>query len=240
MEPIKKKKGRPPANKPAEKAAPSIKFSPDVDRLLTAQAKKLKVSKIKYANAAVAYFAESGMDPTKERPLGLASISSKVSEETLKIREQNVEHGHRLISIIRGWEKNLYGFMQQQQLSTNTYLELIESNILRHQVLVESNLLAPMVEQVVTAKTEARLARVVGEHSHLKIMGLPLTDLAWVTDDHDEVRDRDVTEQMRKHMEINPVPVPKPTMKPAITPVPPKPVATVPATPPVTPTAAKS
>lgn len=105
MEPARKKKGRPPANKPAEKPSPSVKFTGEVDRLLTIHSKKLKISKTKYANAAVAYFAETGLNPTKERPHGLANVSSKVAQETLAVKELNVEIGNRLISIIRGWEK---------------------------------------------------------------------------------------------------------------------------------------
>ncbi|QKG55087.1 hypothetical protein [Hymenobacter sp. BRD67] len=159
MEPAKRKRGRPPQQSPAEQPAPSLKLTAQADRLLTVHSKKLKLSKRAYASAAVAYFATTGLNPTKEQPKGLASVALKVDEETLAIRAQNVDIGNRLISLLRGWERNLYSFLQQQQQTTYDYLEQIEANMLQHQGTVETILLAPMVEQLFKVNLEAFITR---------------------------------------------------------------------------------
>ena len=123
MEPAKKKQGRPLPDKPAEKASPSIKFTVEVDRLLTVQAKKLKMSKTKYANAAVAYFAESGFNPTAAQGETLASFSNRQKEEGRACRQQTVDVGNRLVAIMRTWEKANYAFMQQLQAGTVNHME---------------------------------------------------------------------------------------------------------------------
>ena len=198
---------------------------------MTVQAKKLKVSKTKCANAAVAYFAATGLDPTKEQTQGLAGVNAKVDKETLAVRAQNVEIGNRLIGIIRGWEKNLYTFMQQQQQTTYGYLEQIESNILQHQVTVETNLLAPMVEHLFKVNLEAMTTR--GLATRLFIEATQKADsLKNSTERYqsqkaqlDGERDLLLANQMREFLETYSVPLPKPTPKRAVTLVPAKPVA---------------
>lgn len=229
MEPVKRKAGRPPAQKPAEQLGPSLKLTVETDRILTISAKKLKLSKREYANAAVAFFAESGLDPTVERPEGLSGVSSNVTKTTLAVREQNVDIANRLISIIRGWENNLYIFMQQQQVTMNTYLEAIESNLLKQQVSTETNLLVPMIEQVFKASLEGYAGRIVGERSYLKITQKPPTD--W-TGQHAALngeRDQLLEAALREFKKDHPITLPQVTPRPAVTQVPPKPVATSPA-----------
>jgi len=222
------------------RAANSVRVNAGAFRQLTASADKLDITNGEYASAAIAYFAGSGLDPTKGRPQELANLSSKMGQDMLKLWMQNMENSDGIVSVIRGWEKNLYGFMQQQQMSLNTYLERIESNVLRHQVLVESNLLAPMVEQVVTAKIEAELNRAILERLYTELGKNNALSFEDAHQRHMEVRDKHLVNELRELMEKYPVPEPQPTTKPAITPVPTKPVVAAPASPPVTPSPPKS
>jgi hypothetical protein len=187
------------------------------------QAKKLKMTKSEYASAAISYFAESGLDPTAERPQNLASINMLVSKETLRGREQTVEAANRLIQIIRGWEKGLYGFLQQQQLSTNTYLELIESNLLQHLVAVETNLLAPLVEQLFKVNLEASITRGLAVQAYLKLNQLSPDLFQKQEDKLDQERDQQLALALTEFIKTNTVPRPRPTAKRAVTPVPPRP-----------------
>lgn len=208
-------------------ASDNIRLEPAANRQLTAQAKKLKMSKTKYASAAIAFFAENGLDPTKERPQGLAGVAAKVSQETLAVRTQNVDIGNRLISIIRGWEKNLYTFMQQQQATTYNYLELIESNILQHQVTVETNLLAPMVEALFKSNIEAFITRGLASQLFLKAVNQPAESYPKQLELSNAERDTQLALQMREFLKTNSVPLPKSTPRRAVTPAPAKPVAPV-------------
>ena len=226
-------------HKPAKKGGSSTVFSVGVDadahRIVAAQAKKLKMSQTKYASAAIAYFAGSGLDPTKGRPQELANLSSKMSQEMMNLWMQNIENSDGIVSVIRGWERTLYGFMQQQQMSLNTYLERIESNVLRHQVLVESNLLAPMVEQIVTTRIESNLNRTILERLYTELGKNKSISFEEAHQRHTEERDKHLVNELRELLEKHPVPAPQPTTKPAITPVPTKPVVAAPASPPVSP-----
>jgi hypothetical protein len=221
-------KQRPAKRKdPKTKADPKIKtvgITEDAFVQVEAQAKKLKMSKSKYTSAAIAFFAESGLDPTKERPQGLASVATKVGVETLAIRAQNVDIGNRLISIIRGWEKNLYSFLQQQQQATYGYMEQIEANILQHQVSVETNLLAPMVEQLFKVNLEAFITRRFASDLFVKSTNLPAGSAEQQMELSTTGRDQQLVVLMREFLKTNSVPLPKTTPKRAVTPVPPKPV----------------
>lgn len=209
------------ADKPVKKGGAGTVFSVAVDavahRQVTAQAKKLKVSQREYASAAIAYFAESGLDPTKERPQGLAAIASKVGQETFAVRKQNVEIGERQISIIRQWEKTLYGFLQQQQAGTLNYLEQIENNILRHQAAVESDLLAPLVKQVIQANVEAQMARVYAVRTHHQLMG-EKEEQQWLAANQGVKgkRDQQLLTRLRTFTETNKVTLPSQTPKPQV------------------------
>ncbi|WP_157530913.1 hypothetical protein [Hymenobacter norwichensis] len=174
------------------------------------------MSKRKYANAAIAYFAETGLDPTKERPHGLANVSAKVSHETLAVRQQNADIGNRLISILRGWEKTLYGFLQQQQAGTVNYLQQIESNLLAHQVAVETSYLAPMVEQLFKVNLEAFVIRDFAVQLFAKAQNMPAssadTQMQLVTNG----RDQQLATAVREFIKTNNVPTPTLSPKPQV------------------------
>ena len=222
-----------PRQRPAKRKVPKTKADPKVKTVgvteegffqVEAQARKLKMSKSKYASAAIAYFAGTGLDPTKEQTVGLAGVNAKVDKETLAVRAQNVEIGNRLIGIIRGWEKNLYTFMQQQQQTTYGYLEQIESNILQHQVMVETNLLAPMVEQLFKANLESFITRGLTSQLLVKVGNLPEGAYQKQMELSGNGRDEQLAIQMREFLKTNTVPQPKPTPRRAVTPAPVKPV----------------
>jgi hypothetical protein len=235
MEPEKQKARRRRSISVEENPLTSLKISKVADGQLTAQAKKFKVGKGEYASAAIAYFAATGLNPLKEQPEGLAGVARKVDQETYAVRKQNVEIGNRLISIIRQWEKTLYGFLQQQQQATYGYLELIESNILQHQVTVETNLLAPMVEQLFKVFMEANITRqlaamsYVGDTRQVDLTKLPAERYEQMKKAYDSERTQRLKTRMVKFTETNTVPTPKPTAKRAVTPAPPNSV--VPASP---------
>lgn len=203
---------------------------------VAAQSKKLKLNMSEYASAAISFFAESGLDPTAERPEGLASLSSKVSQVDRAIRQQNVDIGNRLISIIRGWEKNQYAFLQQQQMSINTYLELIESNILQHLVSLETNLFDAMIAELFKLNVEADSIRGLTTRLFIeatkKSDSKPSIDRYWeqkkqLDGEHIQILEA----QMREFIKTNAVPKPRPTPKRAVTPAPQRTVAPAPATP---------
>lgn len=232
MEPTPKKKGRPPGKKTAEQMGPTVHLAPEVDRLFTAHAKKLKLTKGEYASAAIAYFAENRLDPTKAPAQSFAHVTKTVAQEARSIRVQNVDIGNRLISILRNWEKSLYGFLQQQQGGTLNYLEQIESDILRHQVAVETNILAPMVEMMVKNNLESYIGRVIGERTNLFVTGKKDTEWAAANKAVNDDRNQKVVVQMREFIKTNNVPAPTLAPKPQVPVLPPKaPVAPV-ATPP--------
>ena len=198
-------------------------------------ARKLKISKSEYASAAIAFFAESGLNPTTERPAGLAQLSSQVTKQTFAVRQQNVEISNREVAIIRNWEKNLYGFLQQQQTSLHTFLQQIEGNILRHQVLVEINLLQPMMEQLLKAKRESYAGRIVGERVYLEVLKKPSADWESQHEKISQERDQLVVADLREFMQEHTVAAPSSTRKPEMTAMPAK-AETAPATKPGTPT----
>lgn len=225
-----------PANRkePKLKAEPKIKTVGLSDSAFTQvekSAKKLKMSKSKYASAAIAFFAESGLDPTAEQPQGLASVSRKVEVGVASVREHNADIGNRIYGLVRGFERTLHTFMQEQQLTTYTYLQGIESNLLRYLISLETNMLAPIMEQLVTAKVEAYIGRVVGERAYLEIREKPATDWTEQNKKINGERDQLVLGELRDFAEKNKVPTPRPNPKPAATPVPAKPTAPASTTP---------
>ena len=228
MEPTPNNTPRSTQKKTSEGPSDNIRLDPSANRQLTAHAKKLKVSKSKYASAAIAYFAETGLDPTKERLHGLANVSSKVAEETLAVRHQNVEIGNRLIAILRGWEKTLYGFLQQQQAGTLNYLQQIESNILAHQVQSESTYLSPMVEQMFRVNLEANTTRNLAARLFVEATQKPDTvkkPAERFQDQRaalDRERDEMLTTQLREFIKTDSVSKPTLSAKPQVPAIPAK------------------
>lgn len=215
----------------------TVGINANAHRHVTAQAKKLDISKSDYASAAIAFFAESGLDPTKELPQGLGEIGAKVSAETLAVRKQNVDIGNRFISIIRTWEANLYGFMKQQELAQNTYLAAIERNLLERMVAMETHFMAPMVEQILKGSIEAYVGRIVGERTYLKVMGKESSDWsgqhASLSKERDQVLEKKLGEYAETHPPVRTTVTPKPalTLVPAKPQAPPTGAAPAPATP---------
>ena len=212
MEPVKKKKGRPPANKPAEQQAPSLKLTTEADHLLTAQSKKAKVSKREYASAAIAYFAESGLNPKAARNETLAGFALRLKDEGRAGRQQTVDVGNRLISIMRTWEKANYQFMQQLQAGTVNHLEQIESNLLQQLVALESSYFVPLVEMIMKSNIETFFGRVIGEKMDLRVRGKEESEWAEPHKRLNEHRDKQLVELMRDFIQNNRVD--KPTLSP--------------------------
>ena len=220
MEPTKKKRGRPSAQKPAEKPGPSIKFTAEADRLLTAQAKKLKMSKRKYANAAIAYFAENGLDPTANVSEGLAGLNAAMLKETMQGRAQAALIGNRIMSVMRTWEKNQYTFMQEQQAKLLNYLEQMENTLHRQHTAVETNLLTPMASMLINTELEVDTLRDLGATAVMILKKV-------ADSEHDRYLEvgrngakKEHVEKMREFIQTNHVAKPQPTPKPGVTPRP--------------------
>lgn len=201
-------------------------------------AKKLHISNAKFASAAILYFTESGLDPTAERPQGLASISRKVEAGVDTVRTQNNDIGNRLYALVRGFERTLYAFMQQQQLATYTYMESIESNLQHHLVALETTILEPMMEELFKAKLESFVRRIVGERTFLKAAALPAADWKAQHDKLSGERDQLLVSQMQEFIKSHKLATPQPVKKPGATPVPTRPVAPTPTAPVVAPASA--
>lgn len=220
MEPIITKKGRPPRKKAVEKPDQVAHLAQEVHALMTNHAKKLKVSNSKYASAAIAFFAESGLDPTAERPAGLAHLGEKVADETKMVRKQNTEIGNRLIGLLRTWEKNQYVFLQQQQQGMLNYLEQIENNIIRHQVAIETSFLSPLVELVIRGNQESYITRLLAEEIQLKVMGKTENTFEAMHLHYTAQRDDKVVTQVRAFLQANGVAAPGRAPKPVVPEIP--------------------
>ena len=212
MEPTKKKRGRPASKKKAERPDPTAHLDPEVDQALTAHAKKLKLSKRKYANAAIAYFTESGLNPTAARNETLAGFALRLKDEGRAGRQQTVDVGNRLISIMRTWEKANYQFMQQLQAGAVNHMEQIESNLLQQLVGLESSYFVPQVEMIMKNNIEAYFARVSSEKTDLRVRGKEDSEWPELHKRLNEHRDKQLVELMRDFIKNNRLE--KPTLSP--------------------------
>lgn len=216
MEPVKKKRGRPAGKKRAEHPEPTLHLDPEVDQNLTVHAKKLKLSKRKYANAAIAYFAQSGLNPAAARDETLAGFSAKLKQEGLVGRQQTVLVGNRLIEIIRNWEKQLYDYLALQQQGTLNYLEHIENSLLQQLVGLEANYISPLVEMMVKNNIESYMTRVIALKTGLHITGVKKEDWDAETRDTNKQRDQQLMLQMREFLKNNRMPAPTLAPKPQV------------------------
>ena len=185
-----------------------------------AQAKKLKMSKSKYASAAIAYFAESGLDPTAKIPEGLAGLNATVLKETTQGRAQAALIGNRIMSVMRTWEKNQYTFLQEQQAGMLNYLEQIENTLHRQHTAVEMNLLTPMASMLINTELELDTLR---DLSATAVMILKKVK----EEDHEKYKQmgrtgarKEHVEKMREFIQTNHVAKPVHSPKPGITPRP--------------------
>ncbi|AMR25509.1 hypothetical protein A0257_22735 (plasmid) [Hymenobacter psoromatis] len=188
--------------------------------------KNLPISNGEYASAAIEYFALSGLDPTAAQTKGLVAIGAKVGEASYEIRKQGAEIGNRIVAIQRVFERELFKFLQAQQTGIVGYLERIETNILDHQVAVESQMLAPMMERLVRTGIDSHITRVLTEILMLKTKTSAFVkeELQESTRDYDAQRERRLVSEIRKLLETATLATPKISVRPQLTaaPEPPK------------------
>jgi hypothetical protein len=205
---------------PADWAKKSVGLDTSTHTSLVKSAEKLSISKAKYAGAAIRYFTENGLDPTKAGVSELAQLRTQIGETTYEIRKQNVDIGNRLVAIMRTWEANQYKFLQAQQGGLLGYLESVEANILNHQVAVESQLLAPILERIVRGGLETHLHRMLTEILLLKFKDkdYPFSgnELKLTNANYDGQLDQRFISHMRKLLEDATVAAPKTTQKPIL------------------------
>ena len=212
MEPVKKKEPRKRPPRTGESTLAPLKITKGADRQLTASANKLKIGKGAYASAAIAYFAESGLNPEAAQGETLASFSNRQKEEGRANRQQTVDVGNRLISIMRTWEKANYAFMQQLQAGTVNHMEQIESNLLQQLVGLESSYFVPLVEMIMKSNIETFFGRVIGEKMDLRVRGKEDSEWAEPHKRLNEHRDKQLVDLMRDFIKNNRLE--KPTLSP--------------------------
>lgn len=156
----------------------------------------MKLSKREFVSAAVAYFAETGLDPTKERVQGLATVSVKVGTEAKATREHNADIGNRLMGLLRAWEQQQYQYWQTVQGGLFNYLEQIEANLLRNQEntagALGSRMLVPLLEHGIKGAVDSYMARTLAERVLLKVRGKEESEWAGTTQNSDIFRDQQV------------------------------------------------
>ncbi len=216
MKPPLRKAQRTTGEEPSKKVGSSVRLEPEAARLLKAQARKLRLTDVRFASAAVTYFAETGLDPTVERPQRLQDLGTHLREEA----RANRTLSEGIVSFLEQYEKSLYGYLRDQQISTTNYLQQIESTLLRHQVAVESNLIQPMVEYVCEGIQEANatrklVTRLITEGvKRIDLDAKPAEPYDKQNTQMDNERDRLLTKRMRAFYETNHVPKPVQTPTP--------------------------
>ncbi len=182
---------------------------------LEACAKKLKVSRQKYASAAIRYFTQNGLNPTIEQPKTLGHLEQVLSAKTLDAQNMAATVGNRLVAILRTWEKQLYEYLQAQQTATTNYLGQIETNLLSQQVQVENHVLSPLTEHVIRAEMEAYSTRVFVERTYLQVMEQPDTDWPKFNQSVSQERDQQVLIKLRELLAQRDAEKPKASAKPS-------------------------
>ena len=220
MQPTPRKAQRITSKTGAATATDNIRLEPGANRKLTAAAGKLKLSKSKFASAAIAYFAETGLDPTANVTEGLAGLNATVLKETMQGRAQAALIGNRIMSVMRTWEKNQYTFLQEQQAGMLNYLEQIENTLHRQHTAVEMNLLTPIASMLINTELELDTLR---DLSATAVMILKKVK----EEDHEKYKQmgrtgarKEHVEKMREFIQTNHVAKPVHSPKPGITPRP--------------------
>jgi len=175
-------------------------------------AKKFKLTNGEYAAAAIAHFAESGLNPVAARAETLAAFANRLREEGRAGRQQTVDVGTRLIAIMRTWEKTLYVFLQQMEGGMVNHMEQIESNLLQQLVGLESSYFAPMVQMMVQSNIELHMSRITAERTGLFVSGKKEPEWDAITQASTRERDQQIVIQMREFMKNNRLD--KPTLSP--------------------------
>ena len=220
MQPTPRKAQRITSKTGAATATDNIRLEPGANRKLTAAAGKLKLSKSKFASAAIAYFAETGLDPTANVTEGLAGLNATVLKETMQGRAQAALIGNRIMSVMRTWEKNLYTFLQEQQAKSLNYQEQIENTLHRQHTAVEMNLLTPMASMLIKGDLELENIRYLGETAVMTLKNVTEGSRAAIMEKADIGLMKLHVEKMREFMQTNHVAKPQPTPKPGVTPRP--------------------
>lgn len=183
-------------------------------------AKKFEITNADFANAAIAYFTESGLDPRKTTKFSLAKVEQRVVEETYDVREHNAKIGNRLVGVIRTFERNIGLMIQQQQVGTFKYLEGIERNILGYLVDIEQTMLTTILERVVHGNVENYVNRIM-----LQILSLQLDEkrfpfsedkLKELTAGYDKQRDRQIVVESQRIIAEKKAVRPRVTDRPAM------------------------
>ena len=201
-------------------------------------AKKLKMSNAKFASAAINYFTQNGLDPTqdhtslaaltKQMKDGFALLGVAVTDGVANVRSHNADIGNRLYALTRNFEKTLYAFQHQQQLATYSYMESVESNLLRHLVAMDSDVFQPLFEHLFRTEEEAFITRSLSARIYLKLIDNP-TILGEQNAKFTQDREEALVAKLREFLKTHKLATPQPIRKPGATAVPVKPVA--PATP---------
>lgn len=236
--------------RPAKKSTPkkgttsTVGIDTVVHRQLAAESKKLDMTKGEYASAAIAYFTENGLDPrqdhtsleaiSKQMKDGFALLGVAVTDGVANVRIHNADIGNRLYAIVRNFEKTLYAFQHQQQLTTYSYMESIESNLLRHLVAIDSDVFQPLFEHLFRTEQEAFITRSMAARIYLKLIDKP-TLLNEQNAKFNEEREEVVVSRLREFIKDHKLATPHSNSKPGATPVPTKPTAPAPASPPAPP-----
>ena len=204
----------------AKRVTNMLKIEVGADELLSIAAKKLKMSKLEYASAAITYFAQSGLDPTANVSEGLAGLNATLLKETMQCRAQAALIGNRIMSVIRTWEKNLYTFLQEQQVKSLNYQEQVENTLHRQHTAVEMNLLAPMASMLIRAEIEQTDTRYLSAMALMKLNNYSEARQELVLAEGLRVLAKEHVEKMREFIQTNHVAKPQPTPKPGVTPRP--------------------
>ena len=207
-------------------------------------ADKLGISNAKFASAAINYFTQNGLDPRQDHTSlaglsqqmkeGFALLGVAVTDGVANVRIHNADIGNRLFALIRNFEKTLYTFEQQQQLTTYSYLEAVESNLLRHLVAIDSDVFQPLFEHLFRTEQEAFITRSLAARIYLKLIDKP-TLLNEQNAKFNEEREEVVVGRLRDFIKEHKLAVPRPNPKPGATPVPAKTPTPPPASPPASP-----
>lgn len=181
-----------------------------------------------FASAAICYFTENGLDPTQvSAQVEGVKTRAEVNEASFDIRKQGAEIGNRVVAIMRTFERELFKVLEAQQTGTVGFLARIEENLLNHQVAVETQVLAPLLERTIKSGVEGNINRLLLEILLLKQDETFTPEkLRASTADYNEQRDRRVVEESRKLLEAAHVTQPTLSTQPLIarpTPPPPKP-----------------
>lgn len=160
------------------------------------------MSNSKFASAAIAYFAESGLDPTAERVLNLSAVAMKVNTESQAVQQRVDDVGNRLMSMLRAWEQQQYQYQQTVQNNLYNYLEQVERNLLVHQQntlgIVSTRILSPLLEHGLRGTIDSYMTRALTERVLLKVRNKDESEWEGQSQNHDQAREKKLEDIMKK------------------------------------------